>query len=121
MKAIFSYKTLITTLVLSTTCLLSQQTLAVANPVVVNPVLPDFSSGLFPSRSQELFREWQQRVDREIRNLTSVGKASPEPRFENNVNPEVELEDLPQLKPDTLSQPTQELLPQKQQSGKLTS
>ncbi len=111
MESIFYHKTLVTALVLSTACLLSQQTFAFANPAVVNPVLPDFSSGLFPSRSQELFREWQEKVEREIRNLTSAGKVSPEPRFENNVNPEVELENLPQLKPDTLSQPTQESLP----------
>jgi hypothetical protein len=111
MKSIFSHKSLVTALVLSTACLLSQQTLAFANPAVVNPAFPDFSSGLLPSRSQELFREWQEKVDREIRNLTSAGKASPEPRFENNVNPEVELEDLPQLKPDTPSQATQKSFP----------
>lgn len=110
MKSIFSHKTIATALVISTASLLSQQTLVFANPAVVNPVFPDISNGLFPSRSQELFREWQEKVDKEIRNLTSAGKPSPEPRFENNVNPEVELESLPQLKPDTPSQPTQKSL-----------
>jgi hypothetical protein len=111
MKSIFSHKTIATALVVSTASLFSPQALVFANPAVVNPALPDFSSGLFPSRSQELFREWQEKVDREIRNLTSAGKVPPEPRFENNVNPEVELESLPQLKPDTPSQPTQKSLP----------
>jgi hypothetical protein len=108
MKPLFCHKRFLTALVLSTVCLLSQQSLAFADPVVSGVY-----SDLYPYRPEELFRQWQQKVDREIQRLTAGENALSEPEFENNVNPQSELERLPQLQPDTFSQPVQESSPQK--------
>jgi hypothetical protein len=108
MKPLFCHKRFLTALVLSTVCLLSQQTSALTDPVVSG-----IDSGLYPHRPEELFRQWQEKVDREIQRLTAGENALREPEFENNVNPQAELERLPQLQPDTFSQPVQESSPQK--------
>lgn len=85
----------------SSALLLGKQTSAVASPGSMAPGV-NLGRDLVPSRSQELFRQWQERIEKEAQNLIqkSSRASSSEPLLRTNVEPQVELERLPQLQPD---------------------
>jgi hypothetical protein len=95
-------------IVFSSVLLLGKQTRAVATPDLRASV---FQPGrdLVPSRSEELFRQWRERIEKEIQNnliQKSSSDASIEPPLRINVDPQTELDRLPHLEPDGLTQPS---------------
>ena len=101
MKVNFTQKAIAISCVLSAAWLLSNQTFAAANPE--SPLTPAqaqrLSRDLVPSNSQDFFRQGQLRLQREIQRLTPRQNASTESPLKIKVNPQAELDRLPQLQP----------------------
>ncbi|HEY9632515.1 MAG TPA: hypothetical protein V6D14_03860 [Coleofasciculaceae cyanobacterium] len=101
MKQVFTPITIVTATVSLLAGLLSQQASAWANSQ--SPLSPtqaaQLSRDLIPSQPQEFFRQGQERFEAEIQNLIKRQTTSTEPPLEINVNPQVELERLPQVQP----------------------
>ena len=101
MKSNFTYMTLAIAFVFSTAWLPEKQALAVENQEY--PLTPaqaqQLSRDLIPSPSQEFFQQGREMLEKEIRLLDQRQHTSTEPPLKINVEPQTELDRLPQLQP----------------------
>ncbi len=97
------------TFVLSAAWLLGQPASALSQEALTPKQGDQLSHDLVPSTpSQDFFRQGQQQMEREAQYLYQRQHSSNEPILEDNVNPQAELDQLPQLEPSLRTLPTQE-------------
>jgi hypothetical protein len=101
MKPNFTHITLAIAFVFSTAWLPGKQALAVENQE--SPLTPaqaqQLSRDLIPSPSQEFFQQGREMLEKEIQLLNQRQNTTSEPPLQINVEPQTELDRLPQLQP----------------------
>lgn len=102
MKLNFTHITLAIAFVFSTAWLPEKQALAVENqesPLLTPAQAQQLSRDLIPSPSQEFFQQGREMLEKEIQLLNQRQNTATEPPLQINVEPQTELDRLPQLQP----------------------
>lgn len=99
MKLVFINIRIASATVLLLAGLLAQQSSANSQSSLTPAQSARIARDLVPSQSQEFFRQGQEKLEREIQHLRQQQTASPESPLKVNVNPQTELERLPQVQP----------------------